>query len=661
MKHLSALLIVALIGTSSASVFFGYSSLQTSRRIDQHWDAQTAAPGSATRFTDAEVALSRGQAALAATIYRGSLAEGLSQDERLAANLGLAQAAARLGLEQEARSALQAALESAGRPESPRELLAMADRAYQSGAWRATRQLLSASLLLEDDPRVNSKTLARARLRLGDTYRRESKEELSAESSSSWTAWLNSIDPSAVPEVRVHTSAGGGVKVDLEAQRVGLRRVLRTLLRRLQPGTALPTDLEDVSIAVTAKLRLRPAAVVLRRLAALGGLDYELREGRHWIGPLPSSEDPDHAGWARTRARESYLRALSQDGVPAPDVHLQLAEVDLADGRTEEGIERLQALTERWPDARVCRKALLALAGAEAQMLRLARSRAALFRLLDRRDSTDLAPAAFLELARSFLAEGRDEDGERAAAHLLRAFPKSPQVPAGRLLLGKLALDHGRLPEVIEILDPLEASENPSLRRSAVLLMAQAHLAAGDPTSGAALLRPLIPTSILEGQRGPEILLLYAESERAGGGTLQALLAYRTLARYHPDSAEGAKARAAIPPIRHRLGLLPSGSPRGMAEIEDAARSWLNAGEPGRARTLLLGLESPTPPQQVLLADCELQLGRAKAALELLRALPPVSGGVRVHASALLAQALRRLGRTEELSRSNSRSPKEPD
>lgn len=656
MKHLTAIVLAALVLTSGVSAFLGYRSLQASQDLEKRWDAEIARPESATRFTLAEVALSRGQADVAATLYRGALEEDLPRDDRLAAHLGLAQANARLGLNREARSSLQAAIESAGRPDSPRELLSLADRAYQSGAWRATRQILAAVLLLEDDPRADKTIIARARLRIGDTFRHESEGESIAASSSSWTSWLEAIDPDAVPEVRVHASATGEFTVDLEARRVEIRRVLRVLLRRIQPGTPLPIDLQDASLAVTAELRLRPAGEVLQHLALLAGLDYEVRAGRHWFGPLPSPQSKTYSSWARERAREAFQVALTQDGVAAPKVHLQIGQVDLADGRTEAGIDRLRALVERWPAAKECRPALLALATAEAQQLRFARSREALFRLLDRQDTTDLAPQAFLGLARSFFAEGRDEDGERAAAHLLRAFPDAPQIAPARVLLGQLALEQLRYDDAILVLSPLSESETIALRREALILMGRAQLGAKRPGEAAILLRPLIPTSTVAGRGGAEVLLLYAKSEEANSQALPALLAYRSLTEYHAESEEAAIATRAITRLRHRLGLLPDAEPETPQEVEDAARAWLGAGEPGRARALLIGVEKPTLAQQVLLASAELALGRAEAALSLIRALPPLEEeALQTRAARLLAQALRALGRNAELHSLSSR------
>jgi len=650
MKHLTTIVLVALVASSSVSAFMAYRSSQTSHELEQRWATDIAPPESATRFTPAERALSQGKPEVAATLYRGALEEDLPRDERLAAHLGLAQANARLGRKSEARSSLQAALESAGRPDSPKELLTMAERAYQSGAWRATRQILAAVLLLEDDARSDKTIVGRARLRIGDTYRHESEDESGSDSSSSWTNWLEASDAEAVPEIRITTTASGDVKVDLEARRVELRRVLRVLLRRIQPGTSLPVDLQDGSVAVTAELRLRPAGEVLRRLAALAGLDYELRAGRHWLGASPSPQSKIHPSWARERARQSFLSALADKGVPAPQVHLQIGEVDLADDRIEEGIARLRALTTRWPEARECRRALLALAQAEARQLRFARSREALFRLLDRRDTGDLAPDAFLGLAQSFVAEGRDADGERAAEHLLRSFPDAPQVAAGRLLLGRLALAQRRYDDSLLVLAPLAESETTSLRRSALILMGQAQIQAKRPAQAAELLRPLVPASTGASERGSEILLLYAEAEEAASQALPALLAYRSLIHYHPDSQEADVASRAIPRLRNRLGLLPSGAPATSLEAEDSAGAWLAAGEAGRARALLLELEAPTPSQRILLARAELELGRAEAALITIRALPPLEDQALTQAaSVLLARALRALGRNAEL------------
>lgn len=650
MKHLTTIVLVALVGVSSVSAFLAYRSLQTTHELQERWTAEVAPPESATRFTPAERALSRGQPEVAATIYRGALEEDLPREERLAAHLGLAQANARLGRDREARSSLQAALESAGRPDSPKELLTMAERAYQSGAWRATRQILAGVLLLEDDARADKTTMARARLRLGDTYRHESEDESGADSSSSWTSWLESTDPEALPQIRIHTTASGDVKVDLEARRVELRRVLRVLLRRIQPGTKLPVDLQDGSVAVTADLRLRPATEVLRRLATLAGLDYELRAGRHWLGACPSPKSKIHPSWARERAREAFLSALAEEGVPPPRVHLQIGEVDLADDRIEEGIARLRALTTRWPDAPECRRALLALAQAEARQLRFARSREALFRLLDRRDTGDLAPEAFLALAQSFIAEGRDADGERAAEHLLRSFPDAPQVATGRLILGRLALGQRRYDDALLVLSPLAESETASLKRQALLLMGQAQLDAKRPAAAAALLRPLVRTSTGESQQGAEVLLLYASAEEAAQQALPALMAYRSLIHYHPESLEAERAELAIPRLRTRLGLLPSREARTPREAEDAAGAWLAAGEAGRARALLLELEEPTPSQRLLLARAELELGRAQAALDTIRALSALERPEDAELAArLLGRALRALGRNDEL------------
>lgn len=594
-------------------------------------DAAALATDAASVLLRADRAHLAGDARVAVALYEQVLAAaGPDEPERLAAQLGLARASARLGDEGRARRALEAATIPRQRPRLPAELCGWAEQAVAAGAWADARRLLWGALALEDGPHdeESARAIAWAPLRLGDARRAEAglgaparRLEGGAGKKSAgrpWAAWLAAVDSSRTPALRVERQ-GEALLVSVEAEQAEARDLLAQLAAR--SGLDLPLP-ELPATALSAKLVRRPLPEALLVLAGAAGLDLIARPGEPLRLELPSPPGPDGIPAARARAAEAYRLGLRRGGPAAERVQLELAELERASDHQEEAAGLYRLLTGA-ADAQVRQRALLGLARCEAALLRFPAARDPLFKLVKDESARDLAPEALLLVAETYGSEGRDGEAEKALRHLVDAFRDvdGPTVGLARLRLGRILAAAGKHELALEALRAA-AKGLPGPERIDATCAAAASLLELDRAGEAVgLLTPLLAGE--ETARSAAAYLLLAEAAHRTGDHLAALFALRHVEAAHGATAEARSARRLLVRELAEIGLLDQAA----LELEDGpsaarrelAEASLAQDEVGRARLLLAG--STDPASLLLLARCDLAAGDPRGALERLEPL----------------------------------------
>jgi tetratricopeptide (TPR) repeat protein len=150
-----------------------------------------------------------------------------------------------------------------------------------------------------------------------------------------------------------------------------------------------------------------------------------------------------------------------------------------------------------------------------------------------------------LRVADALAAQGRHDDAD---AHYRRVLERQPSDPRAALGLGRLAVERGRFDEALQHLE--RARTSPLTRKSACLVVAEAHQALGDPAAAADAARQV--RGLPDDQPPPppyfagELAQLQADKDALGlpqrlltqGRLPQALARLEQLAAAYPDWAE---------------------------------------------------------------------------------------------------------------------------
>lgn len=635
-----ALALIAALASSATAV-------AVALRVDHRLERLTAprpvdalagpAPTSSAQelLQRADRAYVQGDLRVASALYQEALATPDAADEdKLAAQLGLARSAGRLGDQKLARKALEAAAAPNDRPHLPAELSAWAEQALGQGAFVETRRLLWGVLALGDGPADKDSlgAIAWAPLRLGDARRAEAglagqraPVRTAPDAPRPWATWLAAVDSTTPAAIRVERGPDG-LRASVRAERADGA----TLLRQLAARGGLELDVPQLGpVAVSARLDNRPWAQALQIVAGACGLDLVPTPAHGWRVELPPPPI-DAAGVAAARARsvDAYRLGLERGGETAQRAQLELAELERGADRMEDAAGMYRLLIDA-ADPEVRHRALLGLARSEAALLRFPRAREALFRLVRQEDARALAPEALLLVAETYSSEGKDGEAEKALRHLVNTFPEAEGPIAGlaRLRLGRLLSarrDHeGALAAFQEALPLLPGQA----QIDAATGIASELLGVGRPADAVAALIQLLGKQ--EAARSSGAYLLLAEAYHQAEDHLAALFCLEYVAREHAATAEARQAARQIPRELNEIGLadeaiaaLTEAGEVPAARLE-VARTCLEEGQVGRARLVLAGLEGAAA--ELLLARCDLELGDARAATERLEGLSPGS------------------------------------
>lgn len=653
-------------GATLAALAVSFASWRALRSVEQQLE-KVRAPAAETQIATAQPRdlVKRADAVVAddprtaAALYEEAIA-GLHGDERqaerLAAQLGLARARAALSEGSTARTILRAAMLSTGRPERPHDLVELAEAATKAGEHREARRLYYSALALEGRAgtvKAEREALARAALGVGETYEAEAREaptiaDAAATASTPNTddrqtriTWLEDVDPNAAPAASVALGERGEPRATVRAERSDARALLALVAERAGRRLVLPERTrEEASAGTTAELADVPLDTAVRVLAGVAGLEVAAVDSSDAAEATIRLEAPRAAdgsmGRARARlsAEAAYLASLRWTGVESSRAHLQLGELAREAARFEDAIGHYKEVLSIAPRSPEASKALLGIARSESALLRFGRCRDALFQLVSRPQARDLAPAAMLLVADSYAGEGRDGDSEKSLRQLLATFPESKEAKVARLHLAHLLASEHQHEAALEAFRELaRPGAEPGLLAEASTGAARELLALGRPAEAASLLAPLLARRAAE-DRTPEAYTLFGRALHEAGRHLPALLAFRQLHGQFVGTPEAREAAALVAREEVEVGLLDEAA-LALADPEagaaaprlELARAWLEAGQPGRARTLVDPLLRAAKETEghvavvLLAARCDEALGDPGAALRVLVSL----------------------------------------
>jgi TolA-binding protein len=671
----------------SASVAGALAAFSAARKLDRLISSEGGEKGAEskveTKLRRADRAMAQGEMEIAAVLYGELLATNatLSEEEKLAASLGLARVQSALGEKARARTAIRSALAFAGRAMTPEDLVELGEQALRAGAFREARRLFYSALALEDQKKGDAdrtKTLARAAMRIADTYRAEARSNDSEEPPSAqpiaplaaasggivplerppWEAVLRGPDPLASPLIALEAGPKNARLATVRAEKASAESLLALFAEQVNWKLLFSESARAIAhdAAVSAELSGRPIEEVFATLAGAAGLEIasgaaegEIRlEGR----PLGAVE-------ARERAKKAYFFALERAGADQARAHLEIGELERAAGRFEAAAAEYRAVIEHAPRSPELPLALLGLARAEAGLLRFARARDALFRLIRDPGVGELAPQALFLIAESYLGEGRDEDAEKTLRHLLASFPAAKERVAARRRLAQVLYGRRKYEEALDAFRAAAGeSEEESDRFESALGAARCLFELGRfGESIRALASPLAKSA--NKARAPEAYLLLARAFHEADEHLGALFALEHIRKRFPESAEAREAESLFLRESVDLGLLRDAETRLFsaattlrgAEVLALAKALLAAGEPARARAVLdrrvLPDEQSAVPSALLRARSYLFERNAKACLRALESVrgQSLSGPERVELARLAGDAQALLGR----------------
>jgi hypothetical protein len=604
----------------------------------------------------ADEAALRGELRVAAGLYEESVAAGdATEADLVVARLGLARATARLGERERSAAALSAASTPPERIRLAARLLAWAELASSAQAWSDARRLLWSALALQDGPldEVARRSLACALARIADADRQEAGLDLrqrqpveTPADAPAWSAQLAAVDSASTPLVAV--TPGPRPVVTVRADRADALTLLRVVALKAGVTVAAPAFAPPAGVSVD--LRERPVDEVLAILA--GAIGLELADQQ--LVPLLPPVDAAGRAAARARAAAAYRLAIKQGGPEAARAQVELAEVARGADRHEEAAALYRVVTEsRGAAPEVTNRALLGLARSEAALLRFARARDALFRLVGRAEAKAVAPDALLLVAETYLAEGRDADAEAALRHLLATFAEAPQAPLAQLRLARVLAARGAHQDALVA---FQAAEGPGVDATeAATGAARALLALDRPQEAVTALTGLLAR--VEEARAASTYLLLAEADHLAGDHLAAWACLTHVAREHAATAEASEAERHLPRELTELGLLEEATDaldRAPGD-DDAERrllvasAWLETGDLARARLAARG-QDRSPALALLLARCDLLQGDVAAATSRLTRLDPtgLDAEQRAARSRLAAEAALARGAVDE-------------
>lgn len=146
--------------------------------------------------------------------------------------------------------------------------------------------------------------------------------------------------------------------------------------------------------------------------------------------------------------------------------------------------------------------------------------------------SLDTKVEAALAFARQSALEGDYERAEDALRRLLDRHRNDAMVPLARLLLARIAIARGNVPEARRLAEGTDVSRDPALGLGRRLVLGVAAVLEGSPAEALPLLRPLVGR-LIDRAETAELSCALAEAEaRAGdpGRALQALALVETIA-----------------------------------------------------------------------------------------------------------------------------------
>ncbi|MEZ6184834.1 MAG: hypothetical protein R3F62_07475 [Planctomycetota bacterium] len=640
----SRLLSIALVlGTTTLSTstvgacLLAWRATSAVERLERHVTAPVTTRAQVIRRADQETL--RGDARAAAALYEGALgSEELSDADRLSSQLSLARALSEMGELAKVRDLLRQALLSAAEPQNPQDLFELAERALEAHYPAEGRRLLHAVVALQGAVEDN-KLLADAFMRLADSYRDQAEEreqggvEAPPEAISAWERWFSDVDEDAIPLLTLEGPPQDR-RLTLLADHADAHRVFDVLSARTGIYVQRPAGWGfPHAPAITCDLRGLTLKEVLERLAGACGLELQrLGAKEAQLAPLELPLDEETKSRLRWRARDLYRTALELRDGAAPQAMIQVAEMERLNGETEVALELFAEIRKRWPESGHATRSLLGTAQCESQLLRYARARDALFRLLERPQVKTFAPRAYLMISESYLAEGREEEAERSLRHMIRAFPEADELSYARLLLGRVLVGQNKHGQAVVLYQAIRrealSDENKleaSLGASTSLLAVKKFPEAVDELLVAAALDT-------GGEHTVEIYEQLVRAYRAEGKKLPALFALQHLLKeqaHAPQLVEQAT-RASL-----ELGLLEQAQ-RYLSEVEDPAGkaelaaslcdAWRQRSAYTRARTALtLVPEELRQDPDVVLARARLEreLGDPRACLRALAGLDP--------------------------------------
>ncbi|MCA8922120.1 MAG: tetratricopeptide repeat protein [Planctomycetes bacterium] len=618
-RLLSAALVlgtVVLSTTTVAACLLASRAAAAVERLERHVTAPVTTRAQAIRRADQETL--RGDARAAAALYEGALTSvELSEQDRLASKLSLARALSDLGELARVRELLREALLNAAEPKNPVDLFELAERAIEAHYPTEGRRLLHAVLSLQDvvdDPQL----LSKAFMALADSYRDQADErelggiEAPPEAIEAWERWFSDVDDDAVPLLTLDGPAHDR-RVTLLADHADAHKVFDLLSARTGIYVRRPSGWGfPRSPAITCDLRGHPPREVISLVAGACGLEVAAgADDEVVLAPLDPHLDEEGKRRLRQRARVLYQRALEVRGGDAPQASLQVAEMARLNGELSAALELYAQIRKRWPESSQATKSLLGTAQCESSLLRYARARDALFSILKRSNLKGFAPRAYLMIAETYLADGREDEAEKSLRHLIRAFPKANEVAYARLLLGRVLVTQNKHAQAVVLYQ--------ALRRDALNDENKLEASLGAATS-------LLAVS--KHADAVEELLVAAALDTAGEHTIEI---YEQLARAYAAQGKRLPALFALQHLLREAG----GGPQ---LLEQTARACLELGMLEQAQRYLLQLEDPAGQAHlaVALGDAWRERGSYTRALTALGLVP---AGQRAEVSPTLARA----------------------